>query len=49
MEPFILAILIKPFILLILAVCVFWPMKAAIRRYMKDSKLKRLLLKDIGP
>ncbi len=38
------AILLKPFALLVLAVCVFMPVKYLIRRKMKDSKLKRLLL-----
>ena len=42
------AAFLRPFVLLILAVCIFWPVKAAMRRYMKDGKLKRLLLTEIG-
>ena len=46
MEPFAIAAFIRPFVLLVLAVCVFWPVKALMRRYMKPSKLKDLLLKE---
>jgi signal transduction histidine kinase len=45
---FAIAILIKPFVLLILSVCVLIPARMAVERRMKDGKLKRLLLRRIG-
>ena len=43
-----IAAFLQPFALLFLAVFVFWPVKALVRRYMKDGKVKRLLLRPIG-
>jgi len=38
------AVFLKPFALLILAVLVLIPARIAVQKWMKDSKLKRLLL-----
>ena len=43
-----IAAFLQPFALMFLAIFVFWPVKALIRRYMTDGKLKRLLLKPMG-
>lgn len=47
-ENFAIAIFLRPFALLILAVCIFWPVKYLMRKYMRDTWLKRLLLREIG-
>ena len=47
-QPFVLAIILKPFALLFLAVFVFLPVKYLMRKHMRDSRLKRLLLREIG-
>jgi hypothetical protein len=44
MEPWAIALLVKPFVLLVLFVAVLYPARRAVERYMKDGKLKRLLL-----
>jgi len=36
---------LAPWMLLVILVCVGWPVKRLIERKMKDGKLKRLLLK----
>jgi hypothetical protein len=43
------AVLLKPFLFLALAVGVLIPARLAVRRYMRDGKLKRLLLTRVGP
>ena len=48
MPPFVWAILLKPFLLLVLSVLVLIPARIAVQRKMKDGKLKRLLLRRIG-
>lgn len=48
LPPWAIAAFLQPFVLLVLSVCVFWPIKVMIRRYMKDGRLKRLLLRPIG-
>lgn len=48
MEPWTIAVFLRPFALLILAVCVFWPVKYLMRRHMKDGRLKTLLLREFG-
>lgn len=48
LPPWAIAAFLQPFVLLVLSVCVFWPVKVLIRRRMKDGKLKRLLLRPIG-
>lgn len=44
METFVWALLLKPVMLLVLAVLVLIPARLALQRYMKDGKLKRILL-----
>jgi len=44
MEPWVLALLLKPFVLLVLAVCILIPVRVLLSRKMKDGKLKRFLL-----
>jgi hypothetical protein len=48
MPTFVWAIVLKPFALLVLSVCVLIPARLAVQRRMKDGKLKRLLLRRIG-
>lgn len=48
MPDFVLALLIKPFVLLIISVVFFIPARLAVQK-MKDGKLKRLLLWRVGP
>ena len=47
-EPWQIAIVAKPFVLLVLAVTVLYPARLACERGMKDGKLKRLLLRRIN-
>ena len=49
MPDFAIAILIKPFVLLIISALFLIPGRLAVERWMKDGKLKRLLLRRIGP
>lgn len=48
MPTFVIAMLIKPFALLILSVLVLVPARLAVQRRMKDGWLKRLLLRRIS-
>lgn len=48
MEPWAIALLIKPFALLVLFVLVLYPARWAVQRYLPDGKLKRLLLRRVG-
>jgi hypothetical protein len=48
MPTFAWAILLKPFFLLLLSVTVLIPSRMAVRRWMKDGELKRLLLRRIS-
>lgn len=48
LPPFVMAILLKPFVLLVLMVLVVFPIKWLIWKLMKDSPLKRALFKKIG-
>jgi hypothetical protein len=48
MEPWLWALLIKPFALLLLFGFVCLPIKILVQSRMKDGKLKRLLLKRIS-
>jgi hypothetical protein len=41
---FVLAILLKPFILFVLAACILYPARKAVMRRMRDGRLKRFLL-----
>jgi len=43
MEPWILAVIIRPFALLVLFVLIVLPIKYVVWRVMKDGKLKRIL------
>jgi hypothetical protein len=49
MPNFVIAMLIKPLVLLVLSFAVLLPARLLVQRKMKDGKLKRLLLRDIGP
>lgn len=42
------AAFLRPFAMLIVAVCLVWPVEALVRRYMKPGKLKDALLKKRG-
>ena len=43
------AVLLKPFLFIVLAVGVLIPARLAVIRYMRDGKLKRMLLTRVGP
>lgn len=49
MTPWLLALLLKPLILLVLGVFVLYPARMLVQKKMKDGKLKRLLLTRVGP
>lgn len=44
MEPWAIALFVKPFALLLLFLLVLYPARRAVEKLMKDGKLKRLLL-----
>lgn len=44
MDPWVIAVFLKPFALLVLAVLVLIPARLACQKWLKDGKLKRLLL-----
>lgn len=44
MEPWLIALILKPFALLALSVLVLYPATLLARRYVPEGKLKRLLL-----
>jgi hypothetical protein len=48
MEPWAIAVLVKPLVLLVLFVVVLYPARWAVQRYLKDGRLKRLLLTRVG-
>ena len=48
MPDFAWAILLKPFLLLLLSVTILIPARLAVQRRMKDGWLKRLLLRRIS-
>lgn len=48
MSNFAIAMLVRPFMLLILSVVILIPARMAVERHMKDGKLKRLLLRRVG-
>lgn len=48
MSEFAWGLVLQPFLLLALSVVVLIPARLAIQRHMKDSKLKRILLREIG-
>lgn len=43
-----LAAFLRPFVLLILGVLILSPVRIAVQRYMKNGKLKRLLLTHVN-
>lgn len=43
-----ISMLIRPFVFLALALLVLYPARRAVEKYMKDGKLKRLLLRKIS-
>lgn len=48
MKTWQIAILVKPFATFVLAACVLYPCRKAVERYMRDGKLKRLLLRRVN-
>jgi hypothetical protein len=44
MDAWLWALLLKPFALLVLAVFVLIPVRVLLQKFMRDSKLKRVLL-----
>ena len=44
-----LAVLLRPLILVLLAVMILTPARLAVQRFLPDGKLKRLLLRRVGP
>ena len=46
-EPWQIAIVVKPFALLALAITVLYPCRRACEKYMREGRLKRLLLRNI--
>ena len=44
MEPWVLAVVLKPFAALVLFGLIALPCRLLVQRYMRDGKLKRLLL-----
>lgn len=44
MEAWQIAVFLKPFVLLVLAACVLYPARIAVKRYLPEGKLKRFLL-----
>jgi hypothetical protein len=48
MEPWAIAVLVKPLALLVLFVLVLYPARWAVQRYMRDGWLKRLLLRRVS-
>lgn len=49
MPNFVMALLLKPFVLLVISVVFLIPGRLAVQHWMKDGRLKRLLLRRIGP
>ncbi len=47
-DPWFLSILLRPFGALILFGCIALPGRLLVQKFMKDGKLKRLLLRRIG-
>ena len=48
MSNWMIALLLKPLVLLVLFVCVLLPIKLAFQRWMPDGRVKRLLLRRIN-
>lgn len=48
MEPWLLSLVLKPFIALLVFGLICLPARLILLRYMKDGKLKRLLLRPLG-
>ena len=49
MPDFVWGLLLKPFLLLFLSALILIPARLAVQNRMKDGKVKRLLLRRIGP
>lgn len=43
------AIVLKPFVMLFMGIFILYPCKRLVQLRMKESKFKRLLLRNIGP
>lgn len=48
MSDFAIAMLLRPLMLLALSVVILIPARLAVQRYMRDGKLKRLLLRRVS-
>lgn len=48
MEPWQIAVFLKPFVLLILTVCILYPIRVLVQKRMPEGKLKRFLLTRIN-
>lgn len=48
MEPWQIAIVIKPLAFFLLAAVILYPARRAVMRWMPDGKLKRLLLRRVN-
>lgn len=48
MSEWAIALFLKPFIFLVLFVVVLYPARRAVEKYMKDGKVKRLLLRRLS-
>ena len=44
MEPWLLAVVLKPFVMFVLAVCVLYPARMAVERWWPEGRFKRVLL-----
>jgi hypothetical protein len=49
MPDFLIALLLKPFILFVLCVFVLYPCRLLAMRFLPEGRLKRILLTRIGP
>jgi len=48
MEPWQIAVLVKPFVMLVLAALVLYPCRKLTERYFPEGRIKRLLLRRIN-
>lgn len=48
MTPFMVAAVLRPFVLLVMFVAIVWPLKYAFVRFCPDCAIKRLLLRPIA-
>jgi hypothetical protein len=48
MEPWVIAVVLRPFAALVLFGLICLPARLAVQKYMRDGAFKRLLLKRVG-